>query len=185
MLSKKLMSATVILALGLSTSAMARHGHGMAHMAAQYDANGDGKVTVEEIQAARVAEFQANDTNGDAVLSLEELQALMQKKRNEHVATRLAELDTDGDGSLSVTEFQAKAPAERAGNAATLFGLADTNNDNALDATELSVLKSPEGRVWRKFARMDSDGNGVISETEYSNHLSSGRGGRRGHGPRF
>lgn len=188
MLSKKLMAAAIILGLGLSTSAMARPGHGMAQMAAQYDTNGDGTVTMEEIQAARSAEFQANDTDASTTLNVEEWQALMAKKRAARVAAHLAKLDTDGNGSVSLAEFQAKAPAARVAAAATLFGLADANADGALSAEELAALKSPQGRAWHKFARMDSNGDGVISEAEYANHMPQGRGhgrhGGRGQGPR-
>ena len=177
-MNTKLICTAIILGLGLSSSVMARPD--MARMAAQYDANGDGTVTVEEIQAGRAAEFQLNDGNGDGALSLEELQALMEQKRAERSAERFARLDTDGNGTVSVTEFQAKAPGKRAGSAATMFGLADANADNALDAAEFAALKSPEGRLWRHFARMDTDGNGVISETEFAEFVPK-RGHRGGH----
>ncbi len=190
MLGKSFIYATMALNLTLSATVFAGghgQGHRMAEMAAQYDTNGDGMVTVAEIQAGRVAEFQLNDSNADAGLSVEELQTLMQTKRDERMNARLTALDTDANGSLSVAEFQAGAPANQVSSAATLFGLADTNNDAALDAAEMAVLKSPEGRVWRQFARLDTDGNGVISETEYSTSSMGGRmgGHRRGFGSRF
>lgn len=186
MLNKQLIYAAVILNLGLSATAFAGgFGSRMANFAAQYDTNGDGTVTVEEIQAGRAEEFQQNDANGDAVLSLEELKTLMENKRNERIQTRFTELDTDGNGTLSVTEFQAGASEYKAYAAPTLFGLADTNGDNALDSAEMAVLKSPEGRVWKHFARMDTDGDGVISETEFTENLPMKGGRGRHHGHRF
>lgn len=182
MLNKKLISLAVVLGLGVSTVAFAQWGqHHLARIAAQYDTDGNGEVTIQEIQAGRSAEFSQYDSDGNAGLSLQELQTLMQNKRTQNRATRLAEMDSDGNGVLSVAEFQAghRNPVV----AATLFGLADTDQSATLDVNEMAELKSQQGRLWRQFAHIDADGDGIISETEFSNHMPMKRGrGHRGHG---
>ncbi len=187
MFNKKLLCATLILNLGLSSAVMARH-HGMM----DYDSNGDGSVSKEEIQAGRMAEFKAHDNNKDASLSLDELKTLSTNKRNQRktvstnkrnqrMAKRLEKLDSDGNGQVTFAEFQTGALKKGKNMSTRVFALADSNQDKVLDAQEMAALKSSEGRVLFKFAHMDSDGNGLISETEYSEHkpVKGGRHGRK------
>ena len=197
MLKQSRFYLAILLGLGLSVPAAAGPGMGgmpyqrMAERAAQYDADQDGTVTLEEIQAGRAAEFRQADSDADGKLSVAELQALFEAKRARHQAARLAALDTDGDGVVSLAEFQnAPRRPDRQAAAATLFGLADTNRDGNLSADELAVLRSPQGRIWKKFARFDRDGDGVVSEAEYAQAMPGpgkgpgrhgwGRGGRGG-----
>lgn len=179
MLNQRQLCLALLVSLSFSAPAFAGHGgHGGQHraamIAAQYDINQDGTVTMDEIQAGRAAEFTQADSNADGQLSVAELQALQAQRRTARQAARFAQLDSNGDGVLSVEEFQAqrRAAPERAAN---LFGLADTNRDGMLDQNEMAVLKSPQGRVWRKFVHIDSNGDGVISAAEYANALPQTR----------
>ena len=74
---------------------------------AEYDADGDGTLNLEEYQAlwlARVYErmvdaFQALDANGDGEITIEEF--------NAGLANIVARMDQDGDGALGETDGQA------------------------------------------------------------------------------
>ena len=85
---------------------------------------------------------------------------------------RITRLDSDGDGII--TRAEADAPRlER-------FSAADTDGDGALTQAELEAFAEAERerrmaeRKARRFARMDSDGNGTISIEEFSKR-SAGR----------
>jgi Ca2+-binding EF-hand superfamily protein len=63
---------------------MMRHDHGMmGHSVTMriifglMDANGDGKLSLEEFQAAHERIFKAMDANHDGVVTLEEMEAFM------------------------------------------------------------------------------------------------------------
>jgi Ca2+-binding EF-hand superfamily protein len=193
MLTQSAIPLTLIISLALSAPVFARGGSEMgrgseqlAKFIAQYDLNQDGMISAEEIQAARAAKFQQADTNNNGVLELLELQADMENRRTERQATRFAQIDTNEDGQLSVAEFQSSHPQAHTGMTATLFGLADQDKSEALNLEEFAALKSPEGKVWHHFAQLDSNGDGVISEEEYTTAkmAGGGRGPSRGHGPR-
>ncbi|MCP3969547.1 MAG: calcium-binding protein [Rhodobacteraceae bacterium] len=115
----------------------------------RFDANGDGAVTLEEMQGAAAARFTEADTNGDGMLSAEEMAAAADAQRAKRQANRIARRierhDTDGDGMLSLEEVTAAA----------------------------------EGRNFAKmFERFDADGDGTISqaELEAAQEQGSGRG---------
>lgn len=193
MLKQPSIPLALLMSLAVSAPAFAHGGHEMgldndrmAEFITQYDSNQDGIVTADEIKAARAAEFQQADTNANGTLELQELQADMASKQAKHQAERFAQIDTDGNGQLRVEEFQNSYPKQDAGMAATLFGLADQDKNGALSPEEFAALRSPEGRVWRQFAQLDSNGDGVISQEEYTAAKMDGRGpgGMGGHGHR-
>ena len=189
MLKQQSIPLTLIISLVLSAPVFARGGPEMgrgseqlAEFVAQYDLNQDGTVSAEEIQTVNAAEFQQADTNANGTLELPELQADMEIKRTEHQAALFAKIDTDGNGQLSVAEFQSDHPGADTRMATTLFGLADQDKNGALSPEEFAALRSPEGHVWHHFARLDSDGDGVISEAEYTTAQMVGRGPGSGRG---
>lgn len=80
---------------------------------AAWDADGDGKVTLEEFkkfveaaQKAKAEQAAKLDTNGDKVLSVDEIKGLKQIGGDEAKAKALLEgLDDDGDGKVILEEF--------------------------------------------------------------------------------
>ena len=103
--------------------------------------------------------FSDLDTNGDGSLTLEELQGARE--------ARFAEADTDGDGNLSRDEMLA-ADAERM---ATMIDRQmerfDDNEDGMLSANEMDDMGARRPDPERMFARVDADGDGVVTEAEY------------------
>lgn len=130
-------------AAALSTAAFAEgNGHGKkGHGGPRFnfeevDANADGKITQEEMQAHQAAEFAASDTDGDGKLSADELSAARDAKASDRQSKRQAKMmermDTDGDGMLSPEEMV------RPDHAKTFEDL-DTDGDGALSEEELKA----------------------------------------------
>lgn len=118
----------------------------MSMMFDRFDTDGDGTVTKEEIAAKRAADAVALDANGDGKLSAEELVAAdlrrMQQRVEERVKARIAAQDIDGDGMLSAAELaMPDMPA-------MMFQRLDANGDGALDKDELAAAKArKQGRM--------------------------------------
>jgi len=87
----------------LANSGPGRHGMNMSFE--KLDADGNGEITQAEIDALKAGRFAAADSNGDGALSLEELQAQANKKAEQHAAAMLDRHDANGDGQLSQDEL--------------------------------------------------------------------------------
>lgn len=100
----------------------------------QLDANGDGMVTLEEMQNSAQAKFNESDTNGDGQLSVDELTAAAERERSRMIERLMEKKDTNGDGMLSLEEM---APP----NAGRLFERADADGDGAISLEEWEAAK--------------------------------------------
>ncbi len=112
----------------------------MPHISfSELDANGDGQVTKEEIQAHFKARFDAADSDGDGNLSAEEMAARAEKERAERMQRRVSRMierrDTDGDGLLSAEEMQAGRPG------VDMLTRLDTDKDGAVSEQEFAKLE--------------------------------------------
>ena len=141
---------TYILILALATSAAlpplaaAAQERGLPDFAT-LDADGDGLITQEELQAAGDARFAAADTDGDGALSAEELQARIVANAGDRAAqgaTRMIErLDANEDGLLQREEI-----AERGGDRMErMFDRADSDDDGAISAEEFAEVAERRG----------------------------------------
>jgi hypothetical protein len=84
-----------------------RGGHGKMSRAflRRYDANKDGEVTQEEIDANRVARHGKYDANGDGKLSLEEFQGLWMEAYRRQMVREFQQFDVDGDAAVTLDEY--------------------------------------------------------------------------------
>jgi Ca2+-binding EF-hand superfamily protein len=97
------------------------------------DTDSDGKLSMAELAAHRLAEFTAADTNSDGALDATEMathqQARMEAMMAERAARMIENRDNDGNGSLSADEF-GEGPGQQH------FARLDTDNDGAISREE-------------------------------------------------
>lgn len=120
----------------------------------QMDQNGDGAITLEEMQAGPEAMFAAADTDGDGALSREELLAASAARMAQNVDRMLERADGDGDGRLSAAEIAAMQDSRRETRMARMFDRLDADGNGSLSAEELEQART----------RMDRRGGGERGE---------------------
>ena len=94
------------------------------------------------------------------------------------VAVAAPKWDANGDGTVSAEEKAEKREvmkAKRIEMKAQMLAKFDTNKDGKLDQTERAIMK--DERATQAFKRLDADGNGSISLTEFK----AGKQFQRGH----
>lgn len=124
-----MISAAAVLALGMAAPAMAS----MAKM----DSNGDGKVSLQEMQAKKLAKTMRLDANGDGRLTKAEYSARMMQRYQ----------------AKGMDQARAQAKIDK------LFAKEDLNQDGVLSADEIRQATA------RRFARIDAQGSGYIPAT--------------------
>ncbi len=128
-----------------------------------YDLNGDGQITPEEVQAARAAEFPKIDTDGNGFISFAELQTWADLQKT----TRFNKLDTDANGSLTEAEFLAGKPKNAPTDVGVrIFKLLDADGNGSLSLAEFKTMGGLDNLILH-FARLDTDGDSQISQSEY------------------
>ena len=135
--------ATVIGAVALP--AIAREGFGQGEHGqrggnpmmqfSQMDADGDGKITTEEMAAFRAARFAEQDADGDGFLTKDEILAAQMAKVQERMGKRIEHMmidqDTDDDGKISLEELSATD------RGAQMFSRLDMDGDGAVSKDEI------------------------------------------------
>ena len=115
-----------------------RTGHGARIDFEQIDADGDGHITRDEMQAHRTAMLAAADADGDGKLSLAEVQARVgESARAERMMRRF---DADGDGLLSSDELPGEARALQR------FERIDADGDGVVSRAEFDAMKDRSGK---------------------------------------
>jgi Ca2+-binding EF-hand superfamily protein len=114
-----------------------------AKLLLRYDANKDGKVTREEMEAGLKADFAAADTNHDGVLDPSEIRAENDRRLARDGLSAAPVRDWNLDGSADMDEFS---------NAVhSYFDALDKNKDGELSSSELGgsaypAQKAPKAR---------------------------------------
>lgn len=138
----------------------------------KYDTNKDGVVSLEEMAAARSAEFDGADIDKDGFLTWAEYKAMLDAKRSIRLATMFKVMDKDNSGGVSSDEFLSVfAVGENVAQAATVFSIMDGNSDLSLSTDELNAAlvgnEPVAGQMW-KFASMDTiTVDAKLSKDEY------------------
>ena len=153
-------------ALLLSASSLAlAHGGVMA----EYDADGNGTVTAEEILAGKTADFNAANTNANDDLTLAEFIGLENIIQTRHVNAAFAKINTDTTSGITLTEFTATAAGTAANYLTNVFNLSDKDANTELSVAEFTDLQSKGSNsgMW-EFARLDTDANKLVSLAEFT-----------------
>lgn len=135
-------TAGIASAKGMGHDGQGPRGAFMQEMFAQIDADGDGKITKEEMEAFKTARFEAADTDGDGKLSYEELGAVRDARRVERAQKMVERLDTDGDGLLNADELAAARPGREGRGPEAMFDRLDADGDGALTLEEIQSAKA-------------------------------------------
>ncbi|SLN25588.1 transaldolase/EF-hand domain-containing protein [Roseovarius litorisediminis] len=132
----------------------------------ELDADGDGKVTPEEMQARAQERFTAADTDGDGAISTEEMIARMQSRMAERMAARAKMMmearDANNDGKVTMDEMQPQMMGR-------MFEMHDSDGDGAISQEEFAAIKKMHHRGKMK----DGSGKGM---SRMNGHKREGRG---------
>ena len=179
-LALSVLAASTVGALALVSAAIAQpSGRGPAGFGLlQHDANGDGRLTRTEFDAAQKARFDAIDANRDGGVTPAEVQADRQARREnmrtQTIKARFDALDTDRNGQLSQAEFSLRPAADdrggrhgrhhhaggRGGVSKNMMSRIDANADGTISLGEFSA------RGAEAFARVDTNKDGVVTVKE-------------------
>lgn len=139
-LTAALLSGVVMTAGAASAQGFGDHGDRPGF--ATLDANGDGGITLEELQARGPARFAQADTNADGALSAEEMTAAAQTRAAERAAQIIARFDTNADGLLQEDEMR-----PRGGDmGARMFQRVDADSDGILTQEEFDAAMERHGQ---------------------------------------
>lgn len=109
------------------------------------DANADGQITMEEMQARGAARLAKVDTDGDGFLSEDEAVAAATARAKDRHARMVERLDADKDGKLSLTEMQPKGD-----RAAKMFERADADKSGGISEAEFTEMTKKMEQHMRK-----------------------------------
>jgi EF hand len=112
--------------------------HPVVEMLERYDANHDGTVTREEMEAGLKAEFDAADKKHNGCLDADETDAVNEARWAEGLSTTSTLVDWNHDGCVDFKEF--------ANTTRSLFDEIDRKNTGKLTPQMLHPEKYPKGK---------------------------------------
>lgn len=113
-----------------------RHGGMMQNFMERYDANKDGKVSQEEIDANRTEWFGKFDSDKNGSLTLKEFEALWLEARREEMVREFQKLDPNGDAVIIIEEYKeplSRFVADRDRNGDGVYGKDDRRQGGRRD----------------------------------------------------
>lgn len=128
-----------------------------------YDLDGDGRVTREEIRTARAREFVEMDADHDGSASIAEVKTWLEQQQT----SGFNKLDADQSGTLSQAEFVANQKGRRARLANKAFKFLDGDGDGALSLAEFRAGRPAAMELTRLFDHHDLNDDDQLSEDEY------------------
>lgn len=100
-----------------------------SHVVERFDADGDGRLTQAEIDAARADHMTRFDADGNGALTLEEFEGLFHELTQPVTVRAFQMLDPDGDASISADELDQRL--------ARAVARHDRNGDGALSPDDM------------------------------------------------
>jgi len=113
--------------------------HAPVEMLLHYDADHDGTVTREEMEAGLKADFAAADKNHDGCLDADETAAVNHARWEEGLSTTSTIVDWNHDGCVDFNEF--------ANTARSFFDEIDRDGDGKLSPKELRPYGGPKPKA--------------------------------------
>lgn len=148
--------AGIVTGLGLSAvSAQAERG-GERPDFATLDLDGNGEISMEELEAQGEARFAAADTDGNGALSEAELAAQASDRALGRINKMIERLDTNEDGELQQDELQAAHEGRRGGG--DRFARMDTDESGGVSEDEFNAAKERRGGHRRHGEKGPRDG---------------------------
>jgi len=149
------------------------------------DADKDGKITKEEIAAARTARIKAMDPDGDGFVTREEMLAhandMARKQVEARIGDMFARMDTDGDGKLGAAEVMA-APMGGQRGMDRMFDRVDADSDGAVTRAEMDAAKARMSEGRRGGRDGQGEGRGDGHGKMHGKHGGHGKGDGQGMG---
>lgn len=112
------------------------------------DRSADGLLSKDELAAVRKAHVAAMDADGDGKITLDEMTAHMEAEQADRIARKarhmMAELDASGDGAISAAEMEMGQRSDR------MFARIDGNGDGQISAEELAKAREKMGDRLRR-----------------------------------
>ena len=156
-------------ALAQSTESAAPSSKFFDHMLKKWDANGDGRISLDEYLAAATARYQQVDAQNKGAVTADQIaNSPHAAKRMEHRAEGLVKhLDAANKGYVTQDDFVAAAKKR--------FAKLDTKGDGKLTADELSMQRGDKAApgtraefAERRFEKLDANHDGVVTLAEYT-----------------
>ncbi|WP_244868072.1 EF-hand domain-containing protein [Vannielia litorea] len=160
--------APVALALSIASPSLAQQGSPGAHFIENWDADGDGRVSLSEAREKRSDIFTMFDTDEDDVLSSEEYDAF-DETRAADMAANAEALGASGKGP-GVGNGKGNGRGQGKGQAGPGLGdynrsmsrdYADTDGNGVVSRSEFEGLSD----AW--FTQRDRDGDGFITSADF------------------
>jgi len=142
----KVSALAVLIPLALVTPAAAQQGPGTGPgfgaqmLFSEMDLDGDGAVTLQEMQTAREGRFARADADGDGILDRDELVAQAMARAEAGIDRLIARADADGDGALSEAELDAMRDERRMVRMERMFDRVDADGDGQVTQAELDAM---------------------------------------------
>ncbi len=102
------------------------------------DADKNGELTMEELQAHARVRFDERDANKDGKLSAEEMVKDGQKRAEKRAGKMIERHDTDGDGMVS---FEEMSNGRKEGRGAKMFERIDADSNGTISEEEYAQMK--------------------------------------------
>ena len=174
---KKMIVLGGVVVLAMSGAALAQTGND-GQRGWRMDPNA--RVSQAEFVDRRVARLATMDANGDGVVAREEMQAQRQARMAERRSQMFERMDADSDGSITRAEYDASHAqrAERMAERRAERGEAGERRGGRghrgghrmgmrLDRDGQGVnIEQARQRATEQFARMDADGDGFVTGAE-------------------
>jgi hypothetical protein len=139
--------------------------------AARGDKDGDGRISKAEFVDGRVGRLSALDANRDGTVTPEEMQAGREARRAEGADRAFARMDADGNGAITRAEFdasRAERGERRAERGERRGGRGMHRGGRRGPGMERGpvVIAEARSRAEQGFARLDANGDGYVTAEE-------------------